>query len=197
VCGGRDLKVKTGIRKIIAVMTVSLLGLLSAPSLLAQEIQPCGKVDLPLPIVETIKTKFPGWRPKDIVDLGTDDRQLWLKAHPKGCPGIAVGHYKSAGMLSYAVLLVPQSRPTGGYRILVFSKAPQGPSYSSTVLAHADTDIQPGMVIATAPPAKYPSFDDLKSVTLKRDGLYVEVIEKGIELYFWTGSKYSSIQIWN
>ena len=90
---------------------------------------------------------------------------------------------------------MPQSRPTGGYRILVFSKAPRGDGYRFTVLTQADTESDSGMVIETAPPGKYPSFDDLKSVTIKRDGLYVEWIEKAIILYFWTGSRYGSIQI--
>jgi hypothetical protein len=182
-------------RKTVLVLTVSLLGLVCASSLVGQEVQPCGEAHLPLPIAGMIKTKFPGWRPKEIADLGKDDRQLWLKAHKKECPGIAVGHFESAGMPSYAVLLVPQSRPTGGYRILVFSKSPRGDSYRSTILAHADTEGYSGIVIETAPPGKYSSFDDLKSVTINREGLYVEWIEKGIVLYYWTGGRYGAIQI--
>jgi hypothetical protein len=189
------LPVKNELTETLLFVAVSLLTLTCTPPSVAQTSEPCAGVDPPTPVVELIQAKFSEWRPKQVSDLDSDDQQLWLKAHEKGCPGIAVGRFESTDKFSYAVLLVPKSQPNGGYKIIIFSKVPRGDSYTSRTLAHADTGIDSGMVIATAPPGKYSSFDDLKSVTIKRDGLYVEWIEKGIELYFWSGSRYISIQI--
>jgi len=57
--------------------------------------------------------------------MDADDQQLWLNgSNGKESPGIAIGHFESPDDLSYAVLLVPKSDPSGGYKLLVFSKRP-------------------------------------------------------------------------
>jgi len=78
---------------------------------------------LPGSVNELLKARFPKWRPKRLLDMDAGDQQLWLKGpNGKACPGIAIGHFENADELSYAVLLVPQSNPGGGHKIVVFGK---------------------------------------------------------------------------
>ena len=162
----------------------------------AQNSDPCADSSLPSPVVELIKRKFSGWRPKQIADLGPDDRQLWLKPHRNDCPGIAVGHFESSEQVTYAVLLVPQSNPTGGYKLLVFNKMPSGDAYVWKLLGHADTATYSGTVIETAPPGHYEDYEDARiSVTTKLDGFYMEWIEKGAILYYWSASRYKTMSV--
>jgi hypothetical protein len=130
-----------------------------------------------------------------VSNLGPDDKQLWLKAHPKDCPGIAIGHFEKPDQLAYAVLLVPKSQSSHGYRIVVLSKVATDDSYAARVLDQADTqDSDSGMVISTAPRGSYSDFERTTSVRVKLDAVNVEWIEKGAVLYYWAHGKYSTLQ---
>jgi hypothetical protein len=185
---------KTCLTAVGLLASVGLLSLSSAPVSAAQVSTPCGEVALPAPINDVLKAKFPQWRPKQTSDLGSDDQQLWLKAHEKECPGIAIGHFESAGELSYAILLVPQSEPTSGYKIVVFSKGPTGDAYSWKLLDHAEGQSD-GLVISKAEPGKYSDFERMKTIQTKLDGVYVEWIEKGAILYHWSAGRYHKLRV--
>jgi hypothetical protein len=150
---------------------------------------------LPAPVSELIASKFPDWRPKQLSDLESDDRELWLKAHPRECPGIAIGHFEIAHKVSYAALLVAKSEPTGGYKVVVFSKGPTGDAYAWKLLDHADGETYSGLVISKAEPGKYSDFERTKSVQTKLDGVYVEWIEKGADLYYWSAGRYHKLRV--
>jgi hypothetical protein len=110
----------TDLRRVLLLLAIGVIPLMSAQSALAQNSKPCAEGKLPSQVVNLIETTFSGWRPRQFSDLGSDDQQLWLKPHSNDCPGTAVGDFESQDRLSYAVLLVPQSNPTGGYKLLVF-----------------------------------------------------------------------------
>ena len=150
---------------------------------------------LPAPVSELLASKFPEWRPKQLSDLESDDRGLWLKAHPHECPGIAIGHFESADKVSYAALVVPKSESTAGYKIVVFGKGPTGDTYVWKLLDHADGQTYSGLVISKAEPGKYSDFERTKSIQTKLDGLYVEWIEKGADLYYWSAGRYHKLRV--
>jgi hypothetical protein len=153
-------------------------------------------VTLPAPVSELLKAKFAQWRPKQVLDMDADDQQLWLKGpNAKGCPGIAIGHFESADRLSYAILLVPQSSPNGGHKIVVFSKDAAKDVYAWRLLDHAETQTYSGLVISKAVPGKYSDLENNKSIQIKLDGIYVEWMEKGAVLYFWSEGRYRKIVV--
>ena len=128
--------------------------------------------------------------------MEADDQQLWLNGpNEKESPGIAVGHFEAADALSYAVLLVPKSDPSGGHKILVFSKEAKQNAYTWKLLDHADGQTYSGLVISKAGPGKYSDVQSRKSVQLKLDSIYVEWIEKGALLYYWTESGYRKLAV--
>ena len=139
--------------------------------------------------------QYGDWRPKRVSDLGPDDKQLWLKAHTKDCPGIAIGHFERPDQLAYAVLLLPKSQSSHGYRIVVLSKVATDDGYAARVLDQGDTqDSDSGMVISTAPRGSYSNFEKTTSVQVKVDAVNVEWIEKGAVLYYWAHGKYRTLQ---
>jgi hypothetical protein len=127
--------------------------------------------------------------------MDADDQQLWSKAHEKECPGIAIGHFQDANGFSYAALLVPRSEPSGGYKLVVFSKGSNGDVYTWKLLDHADGQTYSGLVISKAEPGKYSYFERTKSIQTKLDGVYVEWMEKGAQLYYWRAGHYQKLQV--
>jgi hypothetical protein len=69
-----------------------------------------------------VNKKFPGWRVKATSDLEAYDKELWVKEHPKECPGIAVGHFEDPNQVAYGILLVPNSAAAVGYKLVVLAK---------------------------------------------------------------------------
>jgi hypothetical protein len=190
------LLAKTRLKHSLQSLAVGMLALISTRSARAQNSDPCAESNLPSPVVELIRTKFSGWRPKQIPDLDPDNRQLWLKPHRNDCPGIAVGHFQSPDRLSYAVFLVPQSDPSGDYKLLVFNKGPSGDAYVWKVLGQARATTYSGTVIEIAPPGHYEDYEDARiSVTTTLDGFYLELIEKGAILYYWSAGRYKTVRV--
>lgn len=143
-----------------------------------------------------VSKTFPGWRLKRTSDLAEYDRQVWAKAHPKECPGIAVGHFEASGQAAYGLLLVPKSGAETGYKIVVLSRSTNADHYSVRVLDH--TEGQPGagsgLVLSKVPPGEYSGFDTTQSVRLTLDALEAEWIEKSSVLYFWKNGRYRTLQ---
>jgi hypothetical protein len=175
-----------------------LLGVFNLASLstsIAEKPPSCDDTTLPAPIRDVLKSRFPQWRPKQVSDMGADDQQLWLNGpNGKGCPGITIGHFESADSLSYAFLLV-QSNPSGGHKMVVISKGPTGDAYTWKLLDHADGQTYSGLVISKVEPGKYSDFEHTKSIQIKLDGVYVEWMEKGAQLYCWSGGRYHKLQV--
>lgn len=155
----------------------------------------CGEANLPAVVGQALKEKFPSWRPKQVSDLGEDDQRLWLKAHDRQCPGIAVGHFARIEQLAYAVLLVPDTKPTGGYKLVLLSKSQTGSRYDARVLDQADGETYSGLVISSAGPGRFSDFENTKSVHVKLDSIYLEWIEKGAQLFYWSGGRFHKLQV--
>jgi hypothetical protein len=164
--------------------------------LAAQSQSTCKADTLPSEARSLVSKKFPGWRLKRTSDLVGYDQELWVKAHPKECPGIAVGHFESPDQTAYMLLLIPKSGTETGYKIVVLSKSTTGNAHLVRVLDHAEG--QPGagsgLVISKVPPGKYSGFDSTRSVRVKLDAIEAEWLEKSSVLYFWKNGKYRTQQ---
>jgi hypothetical protein len=162
----------------------------------AQVHDPCQSVVLPVSAQSLIATKLPEWRTKQVSDLSSDDQQLWMKAHPKECPGVASGHFETPDELSYALVLVPKSDASSSYKVIVLSKAASADAYSLRVLDHAEGRLQAGTgpVISRLRPGTYPDFERTKSVRMTLDSINVEWIESAAVVYYWSNGRYRTLQ---
>ncbi len=187
---------KTELRQVLLLLAVGVMGLIAAGSAWAQNSNSCAETDLPSPVIDLIKAKFPGWRPEQLSDLHSDDRQIWIKAHGNQCPGTAVGHFESPDRLSYAALLVPQSDPTGGCRLLVFSRMQSGDGYAWKLVVQWNGKTYTAVVISKAPPGHYSDYEHARiSVTTRLDGVFLTFQEQGADLYYWSGGRYKTVRV--
>jgi hypothetical protein len=190
------LLAKTKLRQVPLLLPLTVMALISAPPAQAQTSNPCAETNLPSPVVALIKAKFPGWRPKQLSDLDPDNRQIWLKGGSNECPGVAVGHFESPDRLSYAVLLIPQADPIGGYKLLVFSRNTTGEDYAGKLVDHWDDKAYSGVVISRVPPGHYSDYEHARiAVTTKLDSIVLEWIEKGAILYYWSAGRYKTVRV--
>jgi hypothetical protein len=155
---------------------------------------PCDVAGLPVQVRAALKSGFDGWRPRQLADLDADDQKLWLDGSNKqGCPGIAVGHFESAKELSYALLLVPESRSAHGYKVVVLSRQGNG-GYLPTSLDQGSEDVS-RLVVLKAEPGKFSDFEETKSIHTKLDSVVLEWMEAAAVLYYWYAGRYERIQI--
>ncbi len=183
-------------RHVLLLPASSMLALMAVVSGGAQTSNPCAESGLPSPVNDLIRGRFPGWRPEQLSDLRSDDRQLWLKAHVNDCPGIAIGHFETTDRFTYAVFLVRPSDPTNGYKVLVFDEIPHGNAYILKLVEQANGPTYGGVAIETAPPGHYSDYEDARiSVTTKLEGFYLEFIERGALLYYWSGRRYRTVRV--
>jgi hypothetical protein len=124
--------------------------------------------------------------------LVEDDHNLWLETHRKECPGIAVGRFEQANRDAYAILLVPKSDATSGYKIIVLSKTSS--EYAVRLLDQAEGS-DSGLVITREPPGRHSEFGGGKSVHLTLDGVNVEWLEKSSVLYYWSAASTRIFQL--
>jgi hypothetical protein len=159
----------------------------------------CGVAELPAPIQGLLKNNFPAMRPKQLSDMGADDQKIWRKAHERDCPGIAVGHFENKDQLAYAIMLVAKSEPTAGYKVGIFSKAASGDSYAWILLnqveGHAGQVDSSGLAIFKVPPGKYSDSLGSKTIHTMLDGVGLEWMKGGADLFYWAGGKYQKLNI--
>jgi hypothetical protein len=184
----------------ISAAAIVLFGTLGvAPTQISpttQHARACDGSALPASVRDLLNAKFSEWTPKQVSDMNADDQQLWLTgAHGKECPGIVEGRFETADELSYAILLVPKSNPSGGHKVVVVSKGSPKSAYTWKLLDHADGQTYSGLLISKATPGKYSDLENNKSIQLKLDGILIEWMEKGAVLYFWSEGRYRKIVV--
>jgi len=153
------------------------------------------KLDLlPSDIQNRLKQEYGAWKIQEPADLSKGARERWASERPLACPGIAVGHFRSAKTPSYAILLVPTGHTDGGYRFVVFSQKAGDPGYEARVIDVLDQNGAANYFIERAPISKFfdaPSRKKFQAYTV--DGiLLVDSAENEyeVEVYFWSGSRY-------
>jgi|GEM_PF-1102657 hypothetical protein len=171
-----------------------LLGVLPLTSRAADS---CDLSVLPKEVRTELDKNYSDWQPERLEHLYDDDRELWIKAHPTDCPGIAIGHFESKSELAYAILLISKpDRKRPGFRLVVFSR--NGPS--APYVAHLATKWHIGLyyqgsdeVIATVPRGQYGEAISPKKAHTDLDSILCETLEKGASLFYWKNGRYREL----
>ena len=132
------------------------------------------------------------WKVAELPDLSRDDRQLWIKAHGRLCPGVARGKFNGSTAIQYAVVLWTPGTPkhvklihaapsaTGGYRI--------------TSLFEGESARLP--VVRRMPPGDYYGAEDRKTpIHIKTDVIYLETIEAGTTAFYFADGMFKQIVV--
>ena len=173
---------------------VALILCISVATPVVAQSAKCTIRDLPKGIAEIIISKYPGWIPEQISDLGPDDQALWTKAHGNLCPGIASGHFDNANRVDYAVLIAKRGSQKGGYKLLMFDQDSSG-AWNPTIVVHSEGLLSSGPVISCVPSGEYSDPETGTTVKTKLDSVLLEWIEAAAQLYYWSGSKYHKVQV--
>lgn len=178
---------------LLVLVATSLLRPL--PRALATQEPPRSEKILNLQVEALLKAEFSQWRPKQLSDMDADDQHFWLNGpNGKNSPGIAIGHFELRDELSYAILLVHKSDPSDGYELLVFSKEPNKNAFAWKLLDHAEGQSCSCIVISKTEPGRYSDLENKRSVQLSLDSIQLEWMGKGAQLYYWSGSRYRTLQ---
>lgn len=153
----------------------------------------CKAKTLPRTVQNRLKQEFASWTVQKQTDLSPSARKRWESEMPSQCPGIAMGRFKNAKALSYAVLLIAQDQADAGYKLLVFSPKAGQPSYEMRSLDSGESGAS-NFFIHTVPMSKF--FDDKSRKTFRAytsEGiLLVDAAEQEYEVnvYFWANGTY-------
>ena len=156
----------------------------------------CNPDVLPPAVRRQLNAEYTSWQIQDVFNLSASARRSWESkkyGKPSGCPGIATGTFENAAE-SYAVLLVPRSRPERAYRFLVFSPRDGESAYQSTIIEEFDEGGAQNLFIRSV------RISDLFNTTARKKlGIEanegVVIVESGkkefwTDVFFWTKHGY-------
>lgn len=167
---------------------------LSASACIAQD--PCATDKIPPAVERLVKQEFAYWRIKTVQDLEGSDREVWLKAHPKDCPGLAMGYLDQTRSRAFALLLIPEQKPEEGFKLVLVSESQAGHNKFEYRILEEHVDWHNGaLVVAKVPPGLYSSFDREENVVLKSDGILLERLEAWAVLYYLRNGQYQKLNI--
>jgi hypothetical protein len=186
-----------GDRVALGILASSLC--LLACSTTTRAADPCDISVLPQEIQTKIAKDFPDWQIERLEHLDDEDRQLWVKAHPNECPGIAIGHFESKTELSFAVLLISKpDRKRLGFRVVAFSREGSKSPYIARLVTKWNQggpyNLGSDEVIARVPPGQYNDVEKPNSVHTDLDSILDETLEKGAAIFYWKNDRYRELQ---
>jgi len=123
------------------VLLAFILAFIAVQPISAAAADRCDKVPLPATVRGLLHDNYPEWRAKQMSDLDQGDKDTWSDERLGACPGIAGGRFEDPAQLGYAVLRVPKSDPTRGYKIVMAVKAKGSDRYELKLLDHVDVPL--------------------------------------------------------
>jgi len=151
---------------------------------------PCDVARLPYSIRQNLEKNFSGWRVYVLTDLSKEYVEMWLKAHPRECPGIAAAYSRSEHTISYAILLIPVHG--SGYKLVVFDN-PESSKIHVTLLQKTNKSTPTPSVIYKVPPGRYSDPERAHRKNIRTEGFVMEQLEVGSILYYWDINRYRAL----
>jgi len=175
-------------------MLVPIVACLTATICLGgqQADDPCAQGKLPGQVRKILEEKFADLRVERIGDLDPYSQQLWLKAHPRDCPGIVFGHFRSRARLSLAVLIIPREKVKAGYRLLAIDGDAHG-RCTAHLLEQNESTPRGSDVLSAVPPGEYSDAEGGTQVRLTLDAIRAEHLEAGAILYYWQEGRFRKL----
>ena len=181
----------------LLLIRASVTVLCSAVCSQSKAADPCDISVLPKEIQTNLEKNFPDWQPERLENLYEDDRQFWSRAHPRDCPGIAIGHFELKNELSYAVLLISKpDRKRTGFRVIAFSRNGPSAQYVSHLVLRWNIGLLyqgSDEVIQTVPPGHYDAAMNRKNADTDLDAILCATMEKGAAVYYWRNGSYHEL----
>lgn len=174
-------------------MTLSAVALALALSLQAGEAAPAAADACALPsgLRDALQERFGSARVLKPADLYEDERALFRKEHPGGCPGIARGQFFGSGQRPAIALILLEVEPRKNIRLVVAR-----PALSTWTFVEVD-EMDPGStaVAGRKGPGAYTDLPTAKARTTNNDVVTLTGYESWQRVYIWNGRAFDRLQV--
>jgi hypothetical protein len=173
-------------------MALSLVTLALAFSLQAEDPSPKGDAcSLPRALSEALQQRFGSSRVLKASDLFEDERGLFHKEHPGGCPGIARGQFFGSGQRPAVAVILLDVEPKKNLRLVVAR-----PALSAWTFVEVDEmDQGSTAVVGRKGPGTYTDLPSTKPRTTNNDVVTLTGYESWQRAYIWNGRAFDRLQI--
>jgi hypothetical protein len=155
----------------------------------------CDTNRLPPAIRNRIKKDLVLWKIQQPADLSASARKRWHPETPLTCPGIAVGHIRSAAHNTYVLLLVSESGTDQGYKLIAFGPSDDDArAYDPQIIEQSDKGGSSHNFIHAIQIDKVfsPEWVGKLHVKVRQGILFVDAPESEyeVDVYFWADGQY-------
>ncbi len=173
-------------------MALSFAALALALSLQAGETPPKGdSCSLPKALSDALQERFGSSRVLKSADLFEDERALFQKEHPGGCPGIARGQFFGSGQRPAMALILLDVEPRKNIRLVVAR-----PALSAWTFVEVDEmDQGSTAVVGRKGPGAYTDLPTAKARTTNNDVVTLTGYESWQRVYLWNGRTFERLQV--
>ena len=172
-------------------MAFPLVALALAVSIQAPEIPPRGDAcSLPKGLSAALQQRFGSSRVLKPSDLFEDERGLFQKEHPGGCPGVARGMFFGPGQRPALAIVLLDVEPKKNLRLVVAR-----PALASWTFVELD-EMEPGStaVVGTRGPGTYTDRHEPLTRKSANEVVTLTGYESWQRVYIWNGRKFERLQ---
>ena len=172
-------------------MTLSLVAFSLALVLQSAEAPPAADgCALPKGLGEALQQRFGSSRVLKTADLFEDERALFRKQHPGGCPGVARGQFFGAGQRPAIAVVLMDVGPRKSLRLVVAR-----PALNSWTFVEIDEmDAGATAVVGLKGPGNYTDRPTSTARNSAHDVVTLTGYESWERVYVWNGRKFERLQ---
>lgn len=172
-------------------MALSLAALALAVAVQAAEAPPAGDAcSLPSGLRDALQQRFGSSRVLKSADLFDDERALFHKEHPGGCPGLARGQFFGGGQRPAIAIVLLDVEPRKTLRLVV--ARPALSSWTFVELDEMDAGSTP--VVGRKGPGTYTDRHEPATRSSAHDVVTLTGYESWQRVYVWNGRKFERLQ---
>lgn len=173
-------------------MAISFVTLALALSLQAADTAPKGDAcSLPRALSDAVQQRFGSSRVLKAADLFEDERGLFQKEHPGGCPGIARGQFFGAGQRPAIALVLLEVEPRKNVRLVVAR-----PALSTWTFVEVDEmDSGSTAVVGRKGPGAYRDLPSGAAKSTTNDVVTLTGYESWQRAYIWNGRTFDRLLV--
>ncbi|HPB14251.1 MAG TPA: hypothetical protein PK172_10095 [Bacteroidales bacterium] len=149
---------------------------------------PCRNIQIPDPLLNQIKIKYPNYRIVD--DFSEDTINNYYKGNPP-CPGIIGADFNGDGKIDYGFLLYNEKR----CKVLIIAALKSDRKWIIETVSdlNSENEIPVDSYIEVAPSGSYQELDVDRKLNSNTPGIFFARIETCGTTYFWTKDGWISI----
>jgi hypothetical protein len=170
------------------ILVIFLLLIINSSAAVAQESSSLSGVN------QLIKADFPQCRILQLKDLDNDLQEYFIVNHPSAHPGYVIADFDGNGKEDYALLLLCGGKKKQTIRFDVLM-ADKNNSYSRIKIEKWSDELSlKNLYLEITKPGKIKETDSERTITIKNDGVSLNLFEAASRVYYWKNGKFNNVQ---